>query len=431
MIVALHGIRQSLISLKTENSQQVKAAGMKIEETVKISLRNLKSNKMRSVLTMLGIIIGVGAFISMLSIGEGAKQKIVKEIEALGTNMLLVEPSDSDEDKSRNSTGLRYSDYLRLREELKLIKDVAPSISLDSHIIYKDKSFKTVVEGTTPSYSEIRNHFAEKGRFLIEMDIKAWERVAVLGENVVSRLFGDENPIGKDILISGQRFIVIGIMKYKPQTLYIKFNDKVFIPVTTAIKYLTGNERLDKIQFRMKDNIDIKDASAEIKERLLRYHNNKEDFVLSTQEQFLSTLTETSRTLKILLGTVAAISLIVGGIGIMNIMLVSVIERTREIGLRIALGATPDDILKQFLMESVTLALIGGLIGTFLGILSSKTTGMLFTIILPGKEVWEAVITPHSIAGVLFFVTIVGVAAGILPAIKASRLDPAEALRYE
>ncbi len=153
--------------------------------------------------------------------------------------------------------------------------------------------------------------------------------------------------------------------------------------------------------------------------------------MLSTQEQFLSTLTETSRTLKILLGSIAAISLIVGGIGIMNIMLVSVMERTREIGLRIALGATPQDILRQFLLESIFLAMIGGLTGVFLGIVTSQATGMFFTVILPGKEVWNAVVTPESVVAVMFFVLIVGTAAGLLPAVKASRLDPAEALRYE
>lgn len=404
---------------------------MNLEETLMISLRNLKSNKMRSVLTMLGIIIGVGSFISMLAIGEGAKQKIVKEIESLGTNMLFVEPSGSDKDKSRNSAGLQYSDYLGLKGKLRFIEDIAPSVSIDSQVLYKEKSFKTVVEGSTPSYSVIRNHFTDKGRFLIERDVNAWERVAVIGENVAGKLFGEEDPVGKDILISGQRFIVVGIMKYKPQTLYIKFNDKIFIPATTAMKYITGNQRLDKIQFRMKDNVDIKNASEEIRERLLKYHNSREDFVINTQEQFLSTLTETSRTLKILLGTVAAISLIVGGIGIMNIMLVSVIERTREIGLRIALGATPDDILRQFLMESVTLAMIGGLAGMSLGILSSKAAGLLFTAILPGKEEWDAVITPGSVTGVFLFVIVVGIAAGIFPAFKASRLDPAEALRHE
>ncbi len=379
---------------------------------------------------MLGVIIGVAAFVSMLAMGEGAKQKIVREIESLGTNVIFAEPLSAKGEKAEANM-LKYSDFTGLKKDLRLVGEIAPSISIDTTIIYKGKSIKAVAEGTDPAYRFIRNHFPDKGRFLIEQDMNSWERVAVIGTNVAYELFGREDAIGKDILVSGQRFVVVGVMKYKPQTLYLKFNDKVFIPATTAMKFLTGNQGLDKIQFSTRENTMVADASAEIKTRLLQYHNGREDFVLSTQEQFLSTLTETSRTLKILLGSIAAISLIVGGIGIMNIMLVSVMERTREIGLRIALGATPQDILRQFLLESIFLAMIGGLTGVFLGVVTSQATGIFFTVILPGKEVWNAVVTPESVVAVMFFVLIVGTAAGLLPAVKASRLDPAEALRYE
>ncbi len=404
---------------------------MQIGETVRISMRNLRANKLRSALAVLGIVIGVASFVSMLAIGEGAKQRIVREIEALGTNVLIAEPSSSGSAVDTAASYLSYTDYLRLQNELRLIEETAPAISQTHPVIFQGRTCRAAVEGTTPSYRTIRNHTPREGRFLIAEDIAAWERVAVIGSAVAAALFQSDNPLGKDILVAGQRFVVVGVLEHKPQTMYVKFNDKILIPVTTAMQYFTGNERLDKIQFRVRDPRSVAEAAAEVKAALIRYHDGREDVVVSTQEQFLSTLTETSRTLKILLGTVAAIALVVGGIGIMNIMLVSVTERTREIGLRMALGAMPSDILRQFLLEALTLALVGGVIGTGSGVLFSAAAARIFTFILPGTEVWDAAVTAASILTVLVIVVLVGVTAGLVPAHKASRMDPAEALRYE
>jgi len=403
--------------------------------------RGLLANKMRSFLTALGIVIGVAAVIGMLGVGEGARYHVTSQIEKLGSNVLTVfyRPPRNKEQALEwrgRSEGLTYEDVLAIEEECPAVVRAAPELRTSVSVRYLDEEWDTRIIGTTPSYQDIRNHHVEEGRFFGREEMEAWAKVCVIGRTVKEELFGDEDPIGKEIKIRGKRFTVIGVMQEKGAFGWMNFDDQVLVPVITVQKRITGNENVGGILVQAKSGKLVDEAEKRVKALLLERHNQVEDFRIRSQEEFRQTVEKTASTFKLMLAGIAAISLLVGGIGIMNIMLVTVTERTREIGIRKALGAKRKDISLQFLIESSVLAAVGGFIGIILGLFLANTLGNM--IVGAGTfgprrlfEGGHSVVTPESIVLAFAFAVVVGVFFGMYPARKAAKLDPVEALRYE
>ncbi len=404
--------------------------------------KGLLSNKTRSFLTMLGIVIGVAAVIGMLGVGEGAKSQITSQIEKLGSNVLTVSPRRAENKDEAlewrgRSKGLTVSDAEAIKERISAVNEVAPQVRTQERVKYLDEYWDTQVVGTTPSYQVIRNLEVDQGRFLRQEDLDSWAKVCVLGKTVRDELFGDASPVGKDVKVGPERFTVIGVLKEKGRVGWEDFDDQVFIALTTAEKRFTGDDQVQTIFLQSKTAELSSVAAGEVEALLTERHNKVVDFRVRSQEEFRQTIEDTASTFKLMLAGIAAISLIVGGIGIMNIMLVSVTERTREIGIRKAVGARRGDIMVQFLIESMVLAFAGGVIGILLGVTFANTLGNLMV----GAGAFGprrffggeggSVVTLSSVLLAFFFAVSVGVFFGMYPANKASRLDPVEALRYE
>jgi len=404
---------------------------MRVKQSIHIARRSLMGNKMRSFLTMLGVIIGVGAVITMISIGRGAKADISERIKSLGSNVLAIRPGSQRFGMRGFGRGsrmtLKYDDAELLNERAEHIAYVAPEVSNRAQVKYGNKNDNIDIVGTTPEYQRVQNSYVEKGSFFTDTDVLYKEKVCVVGKTVVRDIFEGVDPIGKQVRINNISFRVIGVMEEKGSMGPWDRDNRVFIPVTTAQKRLFGRDYLREINVEVKSKEQMEAAQQEIEKLLRREHklpaNKESDFNVQDQAEFLQTLEETGRSFTYLLAGIAAVSLIVGGIGIMNIMLVSVTERTREIGTRKAVGAKRRDILMQFLVESLVLSLIGGTVGIFFGIggarLISKLAG------------WRTVVSPDAILLAFFFAASVGIFFGIYPARKAARLNPIEALRYE
>ncbi len=399
------------------------------------ALKGLSTNKLRSGLTMLGVIIGVAAVISMVSIVEGGKKKIIEAIERLGTNLLFVSPKELTQEEQRKysgrSKGLRYEEAVLLKERIPSIQELAPLVSITTKLKSDGKDFEGSISGTLPSYQDVRNFYVEKGRFINQQDIDEWRRVVILGRDVATKLYGGESPLNRDLKIGDERFTVVGIMEEKGSLHGQNYDEMVFIPATTAIRRLKGTDKIDYILVQVKNRGEMKQTNDAIKQFLTEWHDGVEDFQINSQEDFLRAVDRTIWTFRIMLGGIAAVSLLVGGIGIMNIMLVTVTERTGEIGIRKAVGARKGDIMKQFLIESVTISLLGGIIGILTGIGLGIGFGKAVAHAMPGSADWGAVISPSSILIAFFFSIVIGIFFGLYPAHKASKLDPAEALRYE
>ena len=405
------------------------------ESTFKISLRSLYVNKMRSILTSLGIIIGVSAVIIMLSIGEGAKQRINKEISSMGSNLLMVLSGSTTSSGVRMGSGtqptLRIKDAEAMLVRCPSVLEVAPTVSQVQQLVYSNQNWSTSVSGITQGFMPIRMWEIESGRAISSDDIKNTTKVAVLGSTVTTNLFGDMDPHNKTVRIGGIPFKVIDVLKSKGQNgMGQDQDDTVLIPITTAQKKLFGTDfpgMVKHISVQAKDEESLSSAETEIKELLRERHNlgktKDDDFTIRNFTQMLETAKQASNTMAILLGSIASVSLLVGGIGIMNIMLVSVTERTKEIGIRMAIGATAMDIRIQFLVEALLLSLAGGLIGVVIGILGAKIVEMFsdMTVVISA--------TPVLIS--FGFAGLVGILFGYYPAYKASLLNPIEALRYE
>lgn len=408
---------------------------MNFVEGFSTGLKGLFANKLRSGLTMLGIIIGVASVIAMVSIGEGAKQAITKRIESMGSNLLTIRPRSPEEDEkgeiTGKSPGLTYEDGLAILRECPSVRDVACEVTLRGQAKYLGRDWEPSITGTTPSYQEVRNFHVEEGRFISQKDVAEWKKVCVLGKTVVKELFKEENPIGRTIKIKNTRFTCIGIMEEKGQRGWRDEDDVIFIPSTTAQKRFTGNNKVTGLLVQTKSSDVAQAAVSEVEAVLTKRHKNVIDFEVRSQQEFLEAVQETTQTFKLMLGGIAAVSLLVGGIGIMNIMLVSVTERTREIGLRKAIGAKRIDILGQFLIESVVISMAGGIIGILLGIGLGVGVGELMNRIMPGRAEWASVVSLDSIILAFFFAAGIGIFFGMYPANKASKLDPVEALRYE
>lgn len=405
------------------------------KSTLKMAVVSLKVNKMRSILTSLGIIIGVSAVIIMLAVGTGASVKIAKDMESMGSNLLMIRSGSVTSGGVRMGSGTRPTLTLKDAEAInKLARGVlavAPYSSEAQQITYGNQNWVTSVAGTTQSYLYIRNYDIAEGRNFIPEDIKNNTKVAIIGNTVSTELFGDMDPLNKTIRIGNVPFKVIGTLKVKGQNgMGQDQDDLVFIPITTAQKKVFGTDfpgTVKMINVQAQNSEIISQTEEDINEILRDRHNigknQEDDFTVRNLAEMQETIKSSARTMSILLGAIASVSLLVGGIGIMNIMLVSVTERTKEIGIRMAIGAKPSDIRIQFLIESFLLSIIGGLIGVFIGVTASKAIQIFSDM--------SIVISSFSILLSLGFSGFIGVLFGYYPAYKASLLNPIDALRYE
>lgn len=407
---------------------------MIVQSIVIDALKNLKSNLLRTGLTMLGVIIGVAAVIAMIAIVEGGQVWLVKSIERLGTNLLFVWKKSLTLEEQRKfagrSTGLRYGDALAVRDRFPDVVAI-PMIELDQQLKAGDREFSGEVTGTWPEYQEVRNFRVEHGRFLIQSDLTEWKRVVVLGKEVAEKLFGSGSPLDREVKIGDQRFTVVGVMKPKGTVYGTNYDEMVFIPATTAIRRFQGKDTLRRIVVHVPDREEMERVTQQLHSLLVQRHDGVDDVRVRNQGEFLNAVDRTIWTFRIVLGGVAVVALLVGGIGIMNIMLVTVTERTKEIGLRKAIGARRRDIMLQFLVESVTISVIGGFLGILAGIGAAYGFGGFVAQSMPGGGDWGAVIQPSAILIAFSFAVFIGVFFGLYPAVKASKLDPAEALRYQ
>jgi putative ABC transport system permease protein len=399
---------------------------------IKIAWKAILLNKTRAMLTMLGIIIGVASVIAMLAIGEGSKESIKKNISSMGANLITIRPGAGmmggvRSDPSSMQT-LTLNDYKTLKTQTHYIKNISPIVNGSGQSIAGSNNWPTTIYGASPEYLSIRDWSVEKGSMFTEDDIESYAKVAVIGKTVQENLFPNEDPIGKMIRFKNIPFKVIGILKEKGENTFGQDQDDIIIaPYTAVQKRILAQKYLQSIVASSISEDDSEAAVNEITTIMEKQHNIKEgddnDFNVSSQQEIISTFSSTSEMLTVLLVAIASISLIVGGIGIMNIMYVSVKERTKEIGLRMAIGAKGKDILLQFLIESVLISITGGILGVFIGL------GATFAI----KQFagWPVSITMSSIVISFAVCTITGVFFGWYPARKAAQSDPINALRYE
>jgi len=391
----------------------------------------LSANKMRAALTMLGIIIGVAAVITMVALGTGAQKAVADRIESLGSNLLSIFPGSSRSGHVHFGMGssirLREEDLKALQEKCTLAEAVMPEFSRNAQVQWSGQNWNCSIVGTLPEYETIRNTVAVQGRYFVQDEVDTYQRVAVIGADVVTNLFGSTPPLGEIIRINKDNFVVIGVLEKKGQSGPRNNDDQILIPITTAQKRLFGADYLTGITVKVINDKLMSDAVVEVEKILRRQHrlnrDQDNDFFIRNQSDLISTFQETNRSFGFLLASIAGVSLLVGGIGIMNIMLVSVTERTREIGIRKAIGARRNDILLQFLVESIALSISGGLAGILLGI------GISYALSTWAQ--WNTMISPASILMSFGFATAVGLFFGIYPAQKAAALDPIIALRYE
>lgn len=405
---------------------------MNLLELIRISIRALKSNKLRSILTMLGIIIGVAAVIAMVGIGNGATANITSQIKGLGSNLLIVSPGQTNTGGVRGAAGssntLLMKDVTKIQSSCPAVKSLAPFVSTNVQVVYGSGNTSTSAAGTTDSYADVRNLTLARGRFITKEDVDSFTRVAVVGPTVVENLMGSSSAdiVGKTIKLKNIPFLVVGVTASQGSSGMNNNDDVVFIPISTAQDRLIGNKYIRSIFIEATSADTMTTAQNEITSALRSSHNiqnGKDDFTITNQADILATMENVTKTLTMLLGGIAAISLLVGGIGIMNIMLVSVTERTREIGIRKAIGAKSRDILVQFLIEAIVLSILGGGIGILLGWGGS---------LLAGKAL--SMTTSISLASVFMafgFSAGIGILFGVFPAKKAASMDPIDALRYE
>ncbi|MDQ6829096.1 MAG: ABC transporter permease [Gemmatimonadota bacterium] len=406
---------------------------MLLGEILRVSLGALRANKLRSFLTMLGIVIGVGAVIAMVALGNGAQSAVKDRISSLGTTLLTIQPGQAFGGggiRTTDQTKMTMADAQALEEKSQHITAVQPQMQRNLQVQYLNKNTNTNVVGTSANYLEVRKFKLAAGKMFTEGDDMARRRVAIVGPTVLEGI-GIVNPegiIGEQIRIRGIQFDVIGVLESKGQGGgFGNPDDQILIPLQTARYRVLGTERLGNISVIAASEGEIADAMAEIEKILRRQHRLRQgkenDFQIRNQSDFLTTLNETTQVFTYLLAGIATVSLLVGGIGIMNIMLVSVTERTREIGVRKALGATRANILLQFLIEAVVLCMLGGLVGIACGTGGALALNKIFQ--------WNTAVAPDSIILAFLFSAAVGVIFGVWPARRASTLDPIQALRYE
>ncbi len=401
-------------------------------EYLRLGFKTLAANKVRTALSVLGILIGVAAVIAMLAIGRGAQKQIESQLSSLGSNLLVLRPGamrvGGVSQESGATARLNYEDTQYIKEQITGVRNASATVNGRGQVTYGNKNWSTRVIGAGPAYEQIRSSTPQAGRFFTEADNLKRARVAVIGVSIVRELFGDKNPLGEMIKINKISFQVIGILPEKGSTGFMDQDDMIVMPVYTAMHRLLGKEYVDSIDLEMSDPESMSEAEDKVVELMNQRHRvppalRETAFEVRNMADIQAAVQQSSQTMSLLLSSIAAISLIVGGIGIMNIMLVSVTERTREIGLRKAIGAKRWDILAQFLSESVVVSAVGGFSGIFLG--------WVITLLIGKFSGWSTSISPSSVLLAFIFSASIGIIFGIYPARKASLLHPIEALRHE
>jgi putative ABC transport system permease protein len=405
--------------------------------TLKVALTALRTNKLRSVLTMLGIIIGVGAVIAMVGVGAGAQARVEDQIKSLGSNLVIVLSGNVMAGGARMGAGsqptISEDDAYALQREIASIEASAPQLRGSGQVVFGNSNWSTSILGVTPEYFVARDWLPASGRTLEAADIDSGAKVVLLGQTVARNLFGESDPVGETIRVRRVPHVIVGVLERKGQSMVGQDQDDVvLIPISTARKRVLGGQQVksrsvQSITVKVHDGRDVAEAEQEMRDLLRQRHrlqpSQEDDFFLRNLSEVLAAQEASSRVLAMLLAAIASVSLVVGGIGIMNIMLVSVTERTREIGLRMAVGARGRDILLQFLVEAVTLALIGGLAGIVLGVGASFAVGHFAG--------WRTEMNAAAIVLAVTFAGVIGVFFGFYPARKAARLAPIDALRHE
>jgi putative ABC transport system permease protein len=406
-------------------------------QSIRIALRSLRVNKLRSALTMLGIIIGVGAVITMVAVGAGASARVAEQIQSLGSNLIIVLSGSVNTAGVRIGQGSQMTitedDSAAIAREVSSVQVSAPSIRGNTQVVFGNLNWFTGVQGVTADYFEARDWMVVSGRPIGPEDVDGATKVALLGQTTAQNLFGDADPVGQIVRIKKVPFTVIGVLDRKGQNSWGQDQDDILlIPMSTAKKKVLGKSNsnpraVQAISVKIRAGEDMADAEGQLRELLRQRHRlqpyQDDDFNVRNLSEILQAQEDAQKVMTYLLGAIASVSLLIGGIGIMNIMLVSVTERTREIGLRMAVGARGRDILGQFLIEAVTLALIGGLIGIAMGLGGAEALSAYFE--------FRTLVAPTAIAVAFGFAAAVGVGFGFFPALKASWLDPIDALRYE
>jgi putative ABC transport system permease protein len=408
---------------------------MRLTATLRIAVRALRRNTLRTLLTMLGIIIGVGAVIAMISIGNGAKARIEAQIAAMGQNVILIMSGNMSRGGFRMGFGapgtLKAEDYDAIRREVDGVAGISPEIRANAQVAAGNQNHLPTIVGVGADYLEIRSWSLVSGANFTEADVRNANKVALIGKTAAETLFGEgSDPVGQIVRIKNAPFTIVGYLKSKGMGMGLGSQDQddiIFVPYTSAMKRLTGDTTFRSFSIQASSPAAMDDVQQQVTELLRQRHKigpgKEDDFIVRTQQEISETATETSRVMTLLLGSIAGVSLLVGGIGIMNIMLVSVTERTREIGIRMSIGARGRDILLQFLTEAVTLSIVGGLIGIALGIGASQFISQKFG--------WNTLTSTDSILLAFAFSAAIGIFFGFYPARKAAQLDPIDALRYE
>jgi putative ABC transport system permease protein len=408
-----------------------RSRGVRFVQSLPTALEALRANKGRSVLTTLGIIIGVAAVIVMVALGQGASAQVSARLQGLGTNVLTIIPGSAQSGGARTGAGsvstLTNADVQAIQQDVPGIVRLSPIVSGNAQVVAGDQNWQTRIQAVAPDYQQIQNWQIAQGSFFSDQDNTSARNVAVLGSTVQRNLFPDGNAVGQVIRIRNVPFTVVGVLQPKGATIGFDVDDVVLIPFRTGQVRLFGPAALNSISVQVGSADELDSALQQINGLLEQRHRirpgQQPDFSIRNNNDIIQTVEGVSQTLTLLLAGVAAVSLVVGGIGIMNIMLVSVTERTREIGIRTAIGARPGDILAQFLVEAVMLSLLGGLIGLGLGI--------ALALWIPSLAGWPTVLSPQAMAIAFGFAALVGIFFGFYPARRASRLDPIEALRHE